>query len=154
MPKQSAGLLFYRDKHGMREVFLVHPGGPLWARRDDASWSIPKGEIHEGEEPLDAAKREFREETGFEPDGQPIPLKPLRQASGKIVHAWAMKGDVDAAKLRSNTFQMEWPPRSGRQRDFPEVDRGAWFSLEKALVKILPGQSGFITEVADAARFD
>lgn len=147
MVKASAGLLIFRDAAGDLEVFLVHPGGPFWAKKDEGFWSIPKGEIEGDEDPLDAAKREFREETGFSVDGDAIALEPLRQPSGKIVHAWAIRGDVDPAALRSETFSMEWPPGSGRQQRFPEVDRGGWFSPDKAASKMLKGQVGFLTDL-------
>jgi predicted NUDIX family NTP pyrophosphohydrolase len=147
MAKKTAGLLLFREAQGRLEVLLVHPGGPFWARKDDGAWSIPKGLVEEGEDPLEAAKREFREETGGAPTGEAIPLVPLRQASGKIVQAWAMKGDFDPATLTSNTFSMEWPPRSGRQQDFPEVDRAGWFSIEEAGRKILPAQAPLLREL-------
>ena len=123
MAKNSAGLLLYRFRDGNLEVFLVHPGGPFWAKKDLGVWSIPKGEIDEGEEPLGAARREFEEETGFSPEGTFRELTPVRQRSGKIVHAWAVEGDCDPTALRSNTFTLEWPPRSGRMQEIPEVDR-------------------------------
>jgi predicted NUDIX family NTP pyrophosphohydrolase len=146
--KTSAGILLYKVRDGRLLVFLVHPGGPLWARRDTGSWSIPKGVFEEPEEPLTAARREFREETGFDlPDGTPRALAPQKQPSGKVVHAWAVEGDVDPKRLRSNTFAMEWPRGSGRQREFPEVDRGEWFDLEEARRRILPGQAPFLDEV-------
>jgi predicted NUDIX family NTP pyrophosphohydrolase len=141
MPKQSAGLLLYRrGGPGVLDVFLVHPGGPFWARKDDGAWTIPKGEPDPGEEPLAAAVREFREETGFEVDGPFAPLPPVRQSGGKVVTAFAVEGDCDPAQLRSGTFPLEWPPRSGRFVDTPEVDRGAWFALDEARVKLLKGQ--------------
>lgn len=141
--RKSAGLLFFRDKGDATEVFLVHPGGPFWAKKDDGAWSIPKGEFVEGEEPLAAAKREFEEETGF-PAAASVsqfePLQPVRQPSGKTVYAWAARGDVDASAIRSNTFSIELPKGSGKLREFPEVDRAAWFSLAEARRKILKGQ--------------
>ena len=140
MPKLSAGLLMYRDGDGQLEVFLVHPGGPYWAKKDLGSWTIPKGEYSESEDPLHAAQREFQEETGFTAEGSFIALGDLRQPSGKILAAWAFEGDCDPGRLKSNTFLMEWPPRSGRQAEFPEVDRGAWFAIETARERILPGQ--------------
>ena len=146
MPKKTAGILLFREAPRL-EVLLVHPGGPFWARKDDGAWSIPKGLVDDGEDPLDAAKREFREETGGSPDGEPIPLEPLRQPSGKIVHAWAMRGEFDPTALRSNTFSVEWPPRSGVQREFPEVDRAGWFSMEEASRKILKGQAPLLGEL-------
>jgi len=128
-------------------VFLVHPGGPFWARKDLSSWSIPKGEYHEGEEPLDAAKREFEEETGFAVDGDFKALNPLKQPSGKIVRAWALEGDCDAAAIKSNTFLMEWPPHSGRLRTFPEIDRIGWFGGRRALQKLIAYQRPFLVEL-------
>jgi predicted NUDIX family NTP pyrophosphohydrolase len=125
----------------------VHPGGPLWAKKDEGAWSIPKGEFSEGEDALEAAKREFREETGFTVDGAFEMMQPVKQAGGKIVHAWAIEGDVDAAAVRSNSFSMEWPPRSGKTREFPEVDRGEWFGLAEARKKILKGQLAILEEL-------
>ena len=145
---KSAGILLFRRSHGELEVLLAHPGGPFWQRRDDGSWTIPKGEIGAGEDPLDAARREFLEETGVAAEGEAMPLAPCRQRSGKIVYAWAVEGDLDANALRSNTFTMEWPPRSGKQAEFPEIDRAAWFPLEEARRKILPGQAPLLSELA------
>jgi len=144
MAKQSAGLLLYRVHEGALEVFLVHPGGPFWAKKDLGAWSIPKGEIEEGEDLLEAARREFAEETGFRPEGVFRELAPVRQKSGKVVRAWAVEGDCDAAAIRSNTFPLEWPPRSGRWMDVPEVDRAGWFSLEEARLKMHPAQAVFL----------
>lgn len=150
MAKHSAGLLLYRRRPGEGiEVFLVHPGGPYWASKDEGAWSIPKGEPGEAEDALGAAVREFTEETGFAMDGPYLPLQPVRQPGGKIVTAFAVEGDCDPGTLRSTTFTLEWPPRSGRHQEFPEVDRGAWFSLEEARVKILRGQIPLLDEVAD-----
>lgn len=147
MAKISAGLLVYRKRQGAVEVLLVHPGGPFWAKRDSGAWSIPKGEV-DGDEPLlDAARRELEEETGFAVAGDFTALTPLRQKSGKVVHAWAVEGDCDPARLRSNLFSMEWPPRSGTQREFPEVDRAAWFPIAEAERRILPGQAGFLRQL-------
>lgn len=140
MPKQSAGLLLYRRRSSSCEVLLVHPGGPFWARKDEAAWSIPKGLIEEDEQILAAAKREFAEETGFSPTGNFIALGTFRQPSGKILHVWAVEGDFDPKSLRCNMFSLEWPPRSGRIRDFPEVDRAEWFSFEEAARKLVKGQ--------------
>jgi predicted NUDIX family NTP pyrophosphohydrolase len=152
MPRLSAGLLLYRSAGGRLEILLVHPGGPYWAKRDLGAWSIPKGEVEPGEEALAAALREFREETGFVPQGEPWPLGQARQPSGKIVAAWAMAGDVDAAQARSNRVTMEWPPRSGRQLEFPEIDRAQWFDLEEARRRILPGQASFLDALARALQ--
>jgi predicted NUDIX family NTP pyrophosphohydrolase len=148
MAKQSAGLLIYRHRDGSIEVFLVHPGGPFWKHKDLGVWSIPKGEFVAGEDPLVVARREFREETGFDAAGHFISLQPVRQPGGKIVHAWAMEGDYDPAQLQSNTFPLEWPPKSGKTMEVPEVDRAAWLSLDAARQKILPGQRGFLDELA------
>ncbi len=147
--KTSAGLLLYRVRGDQLEVFLVHPGGPFWAKKDAGAWSIPKGELGEGEEPLQAAIREFREETGFTVSGDFHPLRSIRQAGGKVVHAWAVEGDCDPAELRSNTFSMIWPPKSGRMQDFPEVDRAAWFEIAEAKERILAGQVGFLDELLE-----
>lgn len=140
MPRKSAGLVLFRQGAGELEVLLVHPGGPFWAKKDEGAWSIPKGEIDEGEDALAAARREVQEEIGATPDGAFIPLTPVRQAGGKVVHAWAIEGDVDPATITSNTFELEWPPRSGRRQTFPEVDRAAWFMISEARSKILRGQ--------------
>lgn len=147
MQKISAGLLLYRFRKRIQEVFLVHPGGPLWAKKDFGVWSIPKGEIDEGEDPLAAARREFEEETGFRPQGPFRELTPVRQRSGKVILAWAVEGDCDAMAIRSNTFTMEWPPRSGRQQEFPEVDRGGWFDHDMGSRKILNGQRVLLDEL-------
>jgi len=147
MAKKSAGLLLYREGSGGLQVLLVHPGGPFWARKDDGAWSIPKGELADGEDPLAAAEREFEEETGARPSGDFIPLDPLKQPGGKLVFAWALRADFDTASLRSNMFSMEWPPRSGRHSEFPEVDRAGWFGMDEARRKILKGQAGFLDQV-------
>ena len=149
MPIKSAGLLLFRDTSGSLEVLLVHPGGPFWVNKDEGSWTIPKGELEKGEDPLEAAKREFAEETGFSPNGEMILLEPLCQPSGKTVHIWAVKGDFDPVQLKSNTFSMEWPPKSGIQQEFPEVDRGNWFTIEAAMKKILKGQVGFLAQLQE-----
>ena len=146
MRKKSAGLLMYRRRHGILEVLLVHPGGPFWAKKDEGSWSIPKGEYTEGD-PLEVAKREFQEETSFNASGEFIPLTPLKQPSGKVITAWAFEGDCDASAIKSNTFAMEWPPRSGMQQEFPEADRAGWFSIRVAKGKIIKGQAGFLDEL-------
>ena len=144
MSKNSAGILLYRFKDGELQVMLVHPGGPFWAQKDDGAWSIPKGLCDENEAPLDAARREFREETGFDVDGGFVELGSLRQPSRKIVHVWALEHDLDVSKIESNTFTLEWPKSSGRFREFPEVDRAQWFDLEQAGTKILKGQRAFL----------
>lgn len=149
MSKKSAGVLLFRDVSGYLEVLLVHPGGPFWTKKDDGAWSIPKGEFEDDEDPLEAAKREFKEETSVAPSGDVIPLEPLRQPSGKLVYVWAMKGDFDPAALQSNTFSMEWPPKSGRQQEFPEIDRAAWFSIDVARRKILKGQEPFLLQLRE-----
>jgi len=148
MPKQSAGLLLYRWREGRLEVFLVHPGGPFWRRKEAGAWSIPKGELSPGEDPLAAARREFAEETGFSVQGEFVPLAPVTQAGGKVVHAWAVEGELDPEKIKSNTFILEWPPGSGREQEFPEVDRVAWFGLEEARDKINPAQRRLLEELA------
>jgi predicted NUDIX family NTP pyrophosphohydrolase len=132
MPKRSAGLVMFRRSAGGLEVFLVHPGGPLWANKDRGAWMVPKGEYEPDEPPLDAARREFEEETGFVATGEFLDLGTIRQKSGKLVTAWAFEGDCDPANLTSNTCEIEWPPRSGRNLEIPEVDRGRWFSLDEA----------------------
>jgi predicted NUDIX family NTP pyrophosphohydrolase len=132
--------MVYRRREDGVEVFLVHPGGPFWAKKDEGSWSIPKGEFEEGEESLDVARREFLEETGFEVDGDFLEVGQVKQAGGKVVMAWAVEGDFDPASLKSNLFEMEWPPRSGRMQKFPEVDRGEWFPIDVARGKILKSQ--------------
>ncbi len=134
----------FRRRGDALEVFLVHPGGPYWAKKDEGAWSIPKGEFAEGEDPFAAAKREFKEETGFDAAGEFRFLSTLKQPSGKIVSAWAVEGDLDAERIRSNTFTMEWPPKSGKQAEFPEVDRAGWFGIDQARTKILKGQRGFL----------
>ena len=144
--KFSAGLLLYR-RRGELEVFLVHPGGPYWAKKDLGAWSLPKGEFEEGEEPLEAAKREFTEETGCFIEGEFRRFDPLKQRSGKIIHAWAVEADCDAAQIRSNLFSLEWPPKSGRQQQFPEIDRAAWFNIAEARKRIVPGQVGFLDQL-------
>jgi predicted NUDIX family NTP pyrophosphohydrolase len=140
MPRKSAGLLLYRHQAGRLEVLLVHPGGPFWARKDEGAWSIPKGELAEDEDPLAAAIREVEEETGCVVTGAFRPLDPVKQPGGKTVLAWAVACDFDPATLKSNTFSMEWPPKSGNVQPFPEVDRAAWFDAEGARRKLLKGQ--------------
>ena len=142
----------YRFRKDVLEVLLVHPGGPLWSKKDSGSWSIPKGEYTDKEDPFIVAKREFQEETSFQADGDFTPLKPLRQPSGKVVSAWALEGDCDTSKVQSNTFKMEWPPRSEKQQEFPEIDRAEWFTIEMAKKKLLKGQVGFIEELCELLR--
>jgi predicted NUDIX family NTP pyrophosphohydrolase len=149
MSKQSAGLLMYRHRNEAPEVFLVHPGGPFWAKKDLGAWTIPKGEYAVDEEPLAAARREFEEETGFTANGEFLDLGAIKQAGGKLVRVWAFEGDCDPNALVSNRFQMEWPPRSGRLTEFREVDRGAWFSLAEAADRILASQKPLLNLLAD-----
>jgi predicted NUDIX family NTP pyrophosphohydrolase len=145
MPKLSAGVLLHRARDGVVEVLLAHPGGPFWARKDDGAWSIPKGEYTEGEDPWAAAQREFSEELGLPvPAGTRIDFDPLKQPSGKVVTAFAVRGDLDVANTRSNTFELEWPKGSGSVREFPEVDRVAWFPVAQARAKLLKGQRAFL----------
>lgn len=145
-------MLLYRIRDGAPEVLLVHPGGPFWAKKDAGVWTIPKGECDEGEEPLATALRELREETGFGVDGPIVALGSIRQSGGKQVHAFAAESEVDAAKLVSNTFSLEWPPHSGRKNTYPEVDRAAWLPLEAAALKILPAQAELLDRLAARLR--
>jgi predicted NUDIX family NTP pyrophosphohydrolase len=148
--KQSAGILAYRLRQSRLEVFLVHPGGPYWASKDEGAWSIPKGEYAPDEEPLAAAQREFQEETGLPLSGRFIALPPVRQASGKQVLAWAVEAtDLDPTRVRSNCFKLEWPPRSGVQQEFPEVDRAGWFALPEAERKLIAGQRALLQSLCD-----
>lgn len=147
MPKQSAGVLLYKLTDGLLHIFLVHPGGPFFRKKDDGAWSIPKGEFDDGEEPLAAAQREFEEEVGKPVKGNFIKLQPIKQKSGKMVHAWAVEGDIDHEQIISNLFEIEWPPKSGKMAGFPEIDRAGWFTTDVALQKIIPGQAAFITEL-------
>ena len=147
MGKTSAGLLMYRRRQEAIEVFLIHPGGPFWSKKDLGAWSIPKGEYLADEDSLSAAKREFTEETGLQPGNAFIELTSIKQAGGKVVRAWAFEGDADPRAITSNTFSMEWPPRSGEQQSFPEVDRAAWFSIEAATQRILKGQVPLLSEL-------
>ncbi len=147
MPRTSAGLLIYRRGTDGLEVLLVHPGGPFWTKKDVGAWSIPKGETENSDDLFQTALRELREETGFEVGGQPTPLRPVKQAGGKVVHAWAVEGDLDAAAIVSNTFTLEWPPRSGRIQEFPEIDRAGWFDLRAARRHINPGQLPLLDEL-------
>ncbi len=144
--KKSAGILLYQRRPRL-QVLLAHPGGPFWRRKDAGAWTIPKGEIEEGEDALAAARREFEEETGHRPQGAALDLGSLRQPSGKHVHVWAIEDDWDPAQLVSNTFRIEWPPHSGRMEAFPEIDRAAWFGLNAARKKILKGQIAFLDQL-------
>ncbi len=145
LPKQSAGILLYRVRQGAVEVLLVHPGGPFWAKKDLGAWSIPKGEYQQGEDPLAVALREFEEETGHRPSRErPLELGAIRQRGGKVLSAWALAGDLDADATTSNTFTLEWPPRSGRRREFPEVDRAGWFDPATAREKLNPAQAELV----------
>lgn len=149
MARTSAGILLFRDGPNGREVLLAHPGGPFWAKKDDGAWTIPKGELGDAEDPLLAARREFEEEMGQAIDGDFRPLGEITQAGGKRVMGWAVRGQFDPAALRSNTFTIEWPPKSGRQKAFPEVDRAAWFDAATARRKIIQSQTPFIDQVLD-----
>ena len=150
MPKVSAGILLFKHEASQLRVFLVHPGGPLWKSKGDGAWSIPKGEYGAGEDPLAAAKREYEEELGAAPpEGDYLALGDVRQAGGKTVSAWAVEGDFDPAALKSNTVEIEWPPKSRKRVSFPEVDRGEWFSLAEARAKILAGQLPFLHRLQD-----
>ncbi|MGY4537247.1 putative NUDIX family NTP pyrophosphohydrolase [Mucilaginibacter sp. UYNi724] len=149
MLKQSAGILLYRLTDGVLQVFLVHPGGPYFRKKDDGAWSVPKGEFTDDEEPLAAAKREFEEEAGKPITGNFIKLQPVKQKSGKVVHAWAVEGDIDHTNITSNTFEIEWPPKSGKRASFPEIDRAGWFTIDEAKVKMIPGQIGLIEELEE-----
>jgi len=147
MAKISAGLLMYRVRNGELEFLLAHPGGSFWRNKDNAAWTIPKGEIRADEDPLAAACREFQEETGLKPGTNFIQLTPIKQKSGKIVHAWAFEGDCDPARITSNTFEIEWPPKSGRYETCPEIDRAGFFNLTGAKRKIMPAQFSFLEEL-------
>jgi predicted NUDIX family NTP pyrophosphohydrolase len=149
LPKHSAGILLYRIKNKRPEVFLGHPGGPFYKNKDDGAWTIPKGEFEADEEPLAAAKREFKEETGKEIHGKFIPLQPVKYKSGKAVNAWAVEGNIDATGIVSNLFQLEWPPKSGKYIDVPEIDRAEWFSIETAKQKILPALTPLLNELVE-----
>lgn len=153
MSVHSAGMLLFRYKNSHLEVMLVHPGGPFWAKKDDGAWSIPKGLFEEGETPLEVAKRGFEEETGFDIDGEFIKLGELKQPSRKIVHAWALEKDLDVTKIESNTFELEWPRNSENVREYPEIDRGQWFSINQAKKKILKGQVGFIDAFIEKLKY-
>lgn len=147
--RQSAGILLYRNASTALEIFLVHPGGPFWKNKDLGAWSIPKGEIAEEEEPLAAAIREFKEETGYQVEGAFRELLPVKQKSGKQVHAWVVEGTIDEQNIKSNHFSMEWPPKSGKFVQFPEIDKGEWFAIDTALQKINASQADFITQLVD-----
>jgi predicted NUDIX family NTP pyrophosphohydrolase len=149
MVKESAGVLMFRRAMDGLEVLLVHTGGPFWANKEEGAWSIPKGELAPNEDPLAAAQREFEEETGVLPAGDFIRLDPVRQTSGKIVHAWGVEGDLDPATIKSNTFSLEWPPGSGREQEFPEVDRAAWLPVEEAKRKMLRGQTPLLDQLVE-----
>ena len=152
MPRISAGLLMYRVKDGVIQFLLAHPGGPFFQKKDEGHWSIPKGEQDDGEDLLVTAQREFEEETGVPPTGPFLPLAPIVQKGGKIVHAWAFQGDCDTAAIRSNTFTMEWPPKSGRQQEFPEIARAEFFDLATARKKIKAAQDAFLDQVGEILK--
>jgi predicted NUDIX family NTP pyrophosphohydrolase len=152
MPRKSAGILLYRFQKDGVEVFLVHPGGPFWVNKDLGSWSVPKGEYNDDEDALKAAQREFQEETGLSIQGNFIELGEVRQPSGKRVRVWALENDQEVENIRSNTFQLEWPPKSGKIQEFPEVDRGGWFSIPEARQKILKGQFPFLDKLEEKIK--
>jgi predicted NUDIX family NTP pyrophosphohydrolase len=152
MANQSAGILLYRIKDTHLELFLVHPGGPFWQKKDLGSWTIPKGEFTAAEDALAAAKREFEEETGLALTGSFIKLSPVKQKAGKLIHAWAVEGNIDALSISSNSFSLEWPPKSGKWKEFPEVDRAEWFDVDIAREKINPAQVSFIDELLQKLR--
>jgi len=153
MGKMSAGIVLYRRREGHLEVLLVHPGGPYWKNKDAGAWTIPKGEYSDGEDALSAARREFCEETGFTlPVGEFKPLGEIRQPSGKVISAWAIEGDIPAEEVKSNLFSLEWPPKSGKMQQFPEVDRAGWFDLDAARDKLIEGQRGFLDRLAALLR--
>lgn len=152
MPKKSAGILFYRLTDGFTEVLLVHPGGPFWVNKDIGAWSVPKGEFEPGEEPLAAAIREVKEELGIEVSGDFLELAPAKQKSGKIIYTWALQRDVDVSNITSNTFELEWPPKSGKMIQVPEVDRAGWFNMQEARDKIIPGQVPVLESLADKLK--
>lgn len=147
MPQKSAGILLYRLHNPQPEVLLVHPGGPFWAKKDAGAWSIPKGEFNDTEEPLAAAKREMEEETGITVRGDFIELAPVKQKSGKLIYAWAVSGDIDPSTIKSNEFEMEWPPRSGKKKSFPEIDKAEWFTFPEAKKKIIEAQIPLLDEL-------
>jgi len=149
MTVHSGGILLFRRTSAWLQVMLVHPGGPYWENKDEGVWSIPKGLFEEDEGPLEAARREFAEETGFDAEGEFIALGELVQPSKKVIHAWALESDLDTTKIRSNTFTLEWPPNSGCFEDYPEIDRGQWFDIDEARKKITRGQLAFIDRLID-----
>jgi predicted NUDIX family NTP pyrophosphohydrolase len=149
MAKQAAGILLYRRGRAGLEVLLAHPGGPLWARKDAGAWTLPKGQFTDSELPLDAAKREFEEEMGSAPSGEFQSLGTIRQPSGKVIHAWAAEADFDVRTVKSNLFELEWPPKSGLTAEFPEIDRAGWFSIAEARIKIIKGQEPFIGKLLE-----
>ena len=150
--RKSAGILLYRKKDRNLEVFLVHPGGPFWKGKENGTWSIPKGEFQDNEDALVAAKREFEEETGMSLEGDFIELKAIQQKGGKLVYAWAVEGEIDADKIVSNTFEQEWPYKSGKWQTHPEVDKAAWLSIEKAKEKINPAQAALIDDLVEKLK--
>ena len=153
MSVRSAGLLLYKYVDSQLQLMLVHPGGPFWVKRDDGAWSIPKGLYEQGENPLQAAKREFKEETGYEIEGHFIDLGEIKQPSGKIIRAWAIECDIDTANIVSNTFRLEWPRHSGHVNEYPETDKGDWFEIDQARRKILKGQIGFIEKLLEVLGY-
>jgi predicted NUDIX family NTP pyrophosphohydrolase len=152
MPKTSAGLILYRLQSGKLEVLLVHPGGPFWSKKDEGAWFIPKGELDVDEEPLAGAKREFEEETGLKPEGEFLELGSVKQKSGKTIFAWAFEGDCDPSSLKSNTFTIEWPPKSGRQREFPEIDQARFFTVAQSKVKMHPVEFPLVLRLQELLR--
>lgn len=147
MLKKSAGILLYRFHNNCTEILLVHPGGPYWAKKDAGAWSIPKGEFEENEDPLDAATREMEEETGVKVSGEFIELTLVKQKSGKLIYAWGIQGNFNPDEINSNMFEIEWPPGSGKKKSFPEIDKAAWFTVDEAMQKIVPGQKGLIEDL-------
>ncbi|MEO7767616.1 MAG: NUDIX domain-containing protein [Ferruginibacter sp.] len=147
MQKRSAGIILYRFRNSLPEILLVHPGGPFWAKKDLGAWSIPKGDFDDNENPLDAAKREFEEETGIKIAGKFIELTPVKQKAGKLIYAWALQKDVNTVEVKSNIFEMQWPPKSGKMKEFPEIDKAEWFGIEKTKEKVLQGQLPLIMEL-------
>jgi len=149
MAKTSAGILLFRIRGKELEVLLVHPGGPFWKSKDEGSWTIPKGEPQPSEELLAAAIREFGEETGFSPDGDFIPLTPVKQKSGKFVYSWAIEGNLEIESIKSNFFEIEWPPHSGKKKEFPEIDKAGWFTISEGTKKINAAQAALLTELKE-----